>query len=93
MSQLLATMLSLMDIFDRYAANEGDKDTLSKSEVAQLLKNEFPELEPKSKAQVEEMFKRLDLNGDSVVDFPEFMGIVAIMTCMLHGRCTKKCDG
>lgn len=44
MSQLETAMALLMQTFDKYAAAEGDKNTLTKNEVKTLLERELPDL-------------------------------------------------
>ncbi|KAM8897322.1 protein S100-P-like [Spinachia spinachia] len=92
MTQLETAMALLIQTFDKYAASEGSKSTLSKGEVKTLLEKELPGLLKlaKNPVEVDKMCKGLDLNGDSEVDFIEFMAIVATFTCACHDRCPKK---
>lgn len=43
----------------------------------------------KNQAEVDKLLKGLDFNGDSEVDFKEFVVMVAALTCAAHGRCSK----
>ncbi|KAL7374600.1 hypothetical protein ABVT39_003700 [Epinephelus coioides] len=92
MSQLETAMALLMQTFDKYAAAEGDKNTLTKNEVKTLLEKELPDLikAAKDKGQVEKLLKGMDFSGDQEVDFSEFIVMVAALTCACHGRSCKK---
>ncbi|KAM6894831.1 protein S100-P-like [Lycodopsis pacificus] len=92
MTQLETAMAILMKTFDTYAGSEGSKDSLSKGEVKTLLEKELPGLLKAAKNQdaVDKMLKGLDFNGDSEVDFNEFVVLVAALTCACHNRAPKK---
>ncbi|XP_037614007.1 protein S100-P-like [Sebastes umbrosus] len=91
MTQLETAMAILMKTFDTYAAGEGKKDTLSKAEAKTLLEKELPALlkGAKNQGEVDKLLKGLDFNGDSEVDFSEFVVLVAALTCACHNRCSK----
>ena len=40
-NQLIAAMVMIVDVFNKHAAKDGDKLTLSKGEVKDLLKSQF----------------------------------------------------
>ncbi|KAG7234004.1 hypothetical protein INR49_006250 [Caranx melampygus] len=65
----------IITLFHEYASKDGDKDHLSKSEVKQLLKKEFPNFtgEVNSKEVADQLMASLDINGDEKVDFQEFV--------------------
>ncbi|XP_051231295.1 protein S100-P-like [Dicentrarchus labrax] len=92
MTQLETAMAILMKTFDKYAAGDSNKDTLSKAEAKTLLETELPGLlkAAKNPGEVEKLLKGLDFNGDSEVDFSEFVVLVAALTCACHNRPTKK---
>ncbi|XP_039996187.1 protein S100-P-like isoform X2 [Xiphias gladius] len=92
MTQLEVSLAMLMKTFDTYAAGEGNPDTLSKAETKTLLEKELPELLKGAKNQdaVDKLLKSLDFNGDSEVDFSEFVVLVAALTCACHNRHLKK---
>ncbi|XP_026208938.1 protein S100-P [Anabas testudineus] len=92
MTQLETAMAILMKVFDTYAAGEGKPDTLTKGEAKTLLEKELPGLlkAAKNQEEVDKMLKGLDFNGDSEVDFSEFVVLVAALTCACHNRCVKK---
>uniref|UniRef100_A0A3B3BAS8 S100 calcium binding protein P n=1 Tax=Oryzias melastigma TaxID=30732 RepID=A0A3B3BAS8_ORYME len=91
MSQLETAMAMLMQTFDTYAGKDGKKESMSKTEVKTMLEKELPALlkTAKNQAEVDKLLKGLDFNGDSEVDFKEFVVMVAALTCAAHGRCSK----
>ncbi|KAM6960074.1 protein S100-P-like [Tautogolabrus adspersus] len=91
MTNLETAMALLMKTFDTYAGAEGSKDTLSKAEVKTLLEKEMPCLlkAAKNQGEVDKLIQGLDFNGDSEVDFSEFVVVVAAITCACHDRCSK----
>uniref|UniRef100_A0A671XP74 S100 calcium binding protein P n=1 Tax=Sparus aurata TaxID=8175 RepID=A0A671XP74_SPAAU len=91
MTQLETAMAILMKTFDTYAGAEGQKDSLNKAECKNLLEKELPGLLKTSLSyEVDKLLKGLDFNGDSEVDFSEFVVLVAALTCACHDRCPKK---
>ncbi|KAM9489115.1 ictacalcin-like [Clarias gariepinus] len=82
MSQLMQAMAMLIDVFYKYSGKEGDKCTLSKGELKELINTEMgdPGKSASNQAQVEKIFKDLDANADGVVDFQEYVTLVACIT-------------
>nr|XP_019948374.1 PREDICTED: protein S100-G-like [Paralichthys olivaceus] len=80
MPGLCECMKLMGDIFDKYAGKDG-KPQMSKAELAELLRSEFPEA-GNNKAVVDSFFSMLDDDGDGVVDFKEFMALVTALTVM-----------
>ncbi|XP_051800028.1 protein S100-P-like isoform X3 [Acanthochromis polyacanthus] len=91
MTQLETAMAILMKTFDTYAAGEGKPDTLTNAEAKTLLQKELPGLlkNAKNQDEVDKMLKGLDVNGDSEIDFSEFVILVASLTCACHDRSKK----
>ncbi|XP_005741909.1 protein S100-P-like [Pundamilia nyererei] len=91
MTQLQMSMCLMLDTFEKYAKTDGDPNSLSKSEVKTLLEKEMPEMisGAKDKKAVDDLVKALDFDGDGVVDFEEFMAVVAALTCCFRGVATK----
>ncbi|KAL4006361.1 solute carrier family 35 (GDP-fucose transporter), member C1 [Sarotherodon galilaeus] len=87
MTQLQVSMCMMLDTFEKYAKTDGDPNSLSKSEVKTLLEKEMPEMikGAKDKKAVDDLVKALDFDGDGVVDFEEFMAVVAALTCCFRG--------
>uniref|UniRef100_UPI00398F53FB protein S100-A1-like isoform X1 n=2 Tax=Pristiophorus japonicus TaxID=55135 RepID=UPI00398F53FB len=76
-------MQNLMDVFYEYT--EGDKYTLTKSQMKTLVETELNQL-TKNKTNVEafdKMMKDLDFDGDGEVNFEEFVSFIAglMYTC------------
>ncbi|KAK2507281.1 hypothetical protein MC885_004157 [Smutsia gigantea] len=65
----------LKSIFEKYAAQEGDPDQLSKEELKLLIQSEFPSL-LKGPSTLDDLFQELDKNGDGEVSFEEFQVFV-----------------
>ncbi|XP_005148621.1 protein S100-P [Melopsittacus undulatus] len=86
MSQLETAMGMIIAVFDKYAKADGDRQTLTKAELKILLESEFPNFlaSGKDKNAIDGVFKNLDENGDSQVDFKEFVIFVAALTCCCH---------
>ncbi|XP_028284744.1 protein S100-P-like [Parambassis ranga] len=86
MSQLQNAIAILFQTFNDYARKEGKKDMLNKGEVKTLLEKELPGLlqAAKNPGEVDKFIKSLDFNGDSEVDFSEFMELVARVACIIH---------
>ncbi|XP_061235620.1 protein S100-P [Neopsephotus bourkii] len=86
MSQLETAMGMIIAVFDKYAKADGDRQNLTKAELKILLENEFPNFlaSGKDKDAIDKVFKNLDENGDSQVDFKEFVIFVAALTCCCH---------
>ncbi|PWA14802.1 hypothetical protein CCH79_00014535 [Gambusia affinis] len=92
MSQLEVAMATLIQTFDKYAGSDGKKCTLSKTEVKTLMEKELPGLlkAAKNPSEVDKLMKDLDFNGDSEVDFQEFITLVVALTCAAHNRFCKR---
>ncbi|NXL83134.1 S100P protein, partial [Alectura lathami] len=86
MSQLETAMGMTIAVFDKYAKTEGNTQTLTKAELKALLEQELPNFLSmgKDKDAIDRVFKNLDENGDSQVDFKEFVIFVAALTCCCH---------
>ncbi|XP_026156661.1 ictacalcin-like [Mastacembelus armatus] len=86
MSDIQQAMTLLITAFDKYSGKEGDRDTLSKSELKELLENEFGQMLMKAndKAALDRIFNDLDKNKDNSVDFREFATLVCCLTQMCH---------
>ncbi|XP_029298314.1 ictacalcin-like [Cottoperca gobio] len=92
MSDTQQAMALLIGSFSKYAGKEGDKHTLSKTELKELLQNELGDLLGKAndKEAVDRIFKGLDTNQDNSVDFNEFTNMVSCLTVMCHEYFIKK---
>ncbi|KFO12107.1 Protein S100-P [Balearica regulorum gibbericeps] len=92
MSQLETAMGMIIVVFDKYAKADGNSQTLSKAELKTLLENELPNFlsSGKDKRAIDNVFKNLDENSDSEVDFKEFVVFVAALTCCCHNYFERK---
>ncbi|XP_073466573.1 protein S100-P [Aquarana catesbeiana] len=93
MTELETSMALLIEVFDKYACTEGKKETLTKEELKKLMEKELPGFlrGSKGKENCDKLMKDLDENGDSEVDFNEFVIFVATLTCLVHDK-FQKCD-
>ncbi|XP_066892486.1 protein S100-A6 isoform X2 [Kogia breviceps] len=69
----------LVTIFHKYSAHEGDKNTLSKGELKELIQKEFT---IGTDAEVAKLMDDLDRNKDHMVNFQEyvtFLGSLALI--------------
>ncbi|XP_020495874.1 protein S100-A10a [Labrus bergylta] len=77
-SELESAMESLIKVFHKYASKEGQKATLSRRELRELMESELSNflMSQKDPAAVDKIMKDLDTNGDGQVDFEEFVSLV-----------------
>uniref|UniRef100_A0A670Z5J9 S100/CaBP-9k-type calcium binding subdomain domain-containing protein n=1 Tax=Pseudonaja textilis TaxID=8673 RepID=A0A670Z5J9_PSETE len=75
MSHLLRNIRSIICIFEKYAKDDGDCGTLSKGELKQLIQTELTNFvaSPRDKKKLDAQQLLLDINGDSLVDFNEYL--------------------
>uniref|UniRef100_A0A9J7ZB05 Protein S100 n=1 Tax=Cyprinus carpio carpio TaxID=630221 RepID=A0A9J7ZB05_CYPCA len=92
MSQIQQGMALLIAAFYKYSGKEGDKTTLSKGELKDMLTAELGDILGKSsdKAALDKIFKDLDANADGTVDFQEYITLVACITMLCNEFFTKK---
>ncbi|XP_075041813.1 protein S100-P-like [Mixophyes fleayi] len=92
MTQLEKAMVMMIDVFDKYASTEGNKNTLTKGEVKSLMEKELPGMlqKAKDKDACDKIMKHLDENGNSELDFKEFIALVAALTIIGHERFGNK---
>ncbi|KAK1175512.1 protein S100-P-like [Acipenser oxyrinchus oxyrinchus] len=92
MSQLETAMAIIMKTFDKYSGADSNKGSLNKSELKTLMETEFPGFlkSAKNQDEVDNLMKNLDQNGDSEVDFEEFIILIAAFTCACHDYSSKK---
>ncbi|XP_026083975.1 ictacalcin-like [Carassius auratus] len=79
-------MALLISAFNKYSEKEGDKKTLSKGELKDLLTAEMGDIFRKStdKTALDKIFKDLDANADGTVDFQEYVTLVACLTMICN---------
>ncbi|KAL4624830.1 protein S100-A1 protein-like [Arapaima gigas] len=81
-SNLENAMQLMIQTFHKYSGNEGDKYTLSKGELKELLTAELGNYlgNAQDKDAVDKVMKDLDGNNDGEVDFTEFIILVGALT-------------
>ncbi|KAF4088443.1 hypothetical protein AMELA_G00083390 [Ameiurus melas] len=92
MSDLQKGMALLRSTFHKYSGKEGDKCTLTKGELKDLLTKELGDVfgSCKDQATLDKIFKDLDANADGVVDFKEYVNMVCNMTMLCNKPVSKK---
>ncbi|GCB75093.1 protein S100-A1-like isoform X2 [Scyliorhinus torazame] len=82
LSQLEGAMDAIIKVFYKYSGKEGNKYTLTKAELKNLLKGELGAFlkYQKDPNSVEAIMKDLDTNQDGQVDFQEFIHLVTALT-------------
>ncbi|XP_023695524.1 protein S100-Z-like [Paramormyrops kingsleyae] len=75
-------MQLMIQTFHKYSGNEGDKLTLSRGELKELLTAELGNYlgNAQDKDAVDKVMKDLDANNDGEVDFTEFVILVGALT-------------
>uniref|UniRef100_A0A3Q0RFD6 Protein S100 n=1 Tax=Amphilophus citrinellus TaxID=61819 RepID=A0A3Q0RFD6_AMPCI len=73
-ASLTQAMADLIVVFYKYSGNEGDKYTLTKWELKNLLQNDL------CSSGMLGIMRELDDNKDGVVDFKEFVVLVTAVT-------------
>uniref|UniRef100_W5MJW5 Protein S100-A1-like n=1 Tax=Lepisosteus oculatus TaxID=7918 RepID=W5MJW5_LEPOC len=82
MSAIQQAMALLIDAFHKYSGKEGDKYTLSKAELKDLLTNELGDLLGKAndKTAIDKIFGALDHDKSGEVDFQEYVTMVGALS-------------
>ncbi|KAL6489326.1 hypothetical protein MHYP_G00030670 [Metynnis hypsauchen] len=81
-STLENAMQLMIQTFHKYSGNEGDKYTLSKAELKEMLTQELGNYlgNAQDKDAVDKVMGDLDANNDGEVDFTEFIILVGALT-------------
>ncbi|XP_066530341.1 S100 calcium binding protein S [Hoplias malabaricus] len=81
-SNLESAMQMLIKTFHKYSGKEGDKYTLSRGELRELLTEELGNYlgNAQDKDAVERVMNDLDANNDGEVDFTEFIILMGALT-------------
>uniref|UniRef100_A0A3B3ZAK6 Protein S100 n=1 Tax=Periophthalmus magnuspinnatus TaxID=409849 RepID=A0A3B3ZAK6_9GOBI len=79
---IISAMQMLIKTFHKYSGKEGDKYTLSRGELKELLIEELGSYLGNSKDNeaVEKVMNDLDANNDGEVDFTEFIILMGALT-------------
>uniref|UniRef100_A0A8D0B5V5 S100 calcium binding protein A3 n=1 Tax=Salvator merianae TaxID=96440 RepID=A0A8D0B5V5_SALMN len=72
--------------FQRYSRKEGDRHTLSRGELKELLENELPSLQTLQikDGAFEELMSLMDTNKDGQVDFEEYIRFITAACTFFH---------
>nr|XP_029516122.1 protein S100-B-like isoform X2 [Oncorhynchus nerka] len=86
MTDLESSLATIMEVFHRYTEKEGDKHKLKKSELKDMINEELPALtgQVKDQATMDSLMESLDTDGDSELDFQEFMTFITMVTVCCH---------
>ncbi|XP_071399898.1 protein S100-P-like [Centroberyx affinis] len=86
MGRISQSMMSLIEVFNEYAKAEGTVKTLTKKEVKTLFEEEIPSylMGGKNQEEVDKLIQDLDEDGDSEVNFSEFMILISKLTCTFY---------
>ncbi|GAA6092823.1 S100 calcium binding protein S isoform X1 [Tachysurus ichikawai] len=81
-TNLESAMQMLIKTFHKYSGKEGDKYTLSRGELRELLTEELGNYlgNAQDKDAVERVMNDLDSNNDGEVDFTEFIILMGALT-------------
>ncbi|CAL8247245.1 unnamed protein product [Lota lota] len=82
MSHLEQLIVSMVDVFEEYAGQDGKKNQISMDELKQLIDNEVSKPEFQKKILADDVAKAmefLDKNHDGEVNFNEFSRCVATL--------------
>ncbi|XP_030330013.1 protein MRP-126-like isoform X2 [Strigops habroptila] len=76
----------IIDVFHQYSRREGDRDTLTKTELKLLIEKQLANYlkHVKSKATIDEIMKDLDMNKDAQLSFCEVMLLITRVTIATH---------
>ncbi|KAG6923794.1 S100 calcium binding protein A6 [Chelydra serpentina] len=81
---------TLVVIFHKYSGKEGDKNTLSKKELKELIQKELIIGEKMKDADIVRLMEDLDRNKDQEVNFQEYVTFLGALA-MIYNDCLKEC--
>ncbi|XP_078732481.1 uncharacterized protein LOC144947162 [Lampetra fluviatilis] len=76
---------SLIEVFHRYAGEDGDDLSLSVTELRSLIRHELPTMSQhcQSPQAMDNLMRSLDANGDGTIDFSEYMTFLNKFTILI----------
>ncbi|XP_032827322.2 uncharacterized protein LOC116952244 isoform X1 [Petromyzon marinus] len=76
---------SLIEVFHRYAGEDGDDLSLSVTELRSLIRHELPTMSQHCQSQqaMDNLMRSLDANGDGTIDFSEYMTFLNKFTILI----------
>ncbi|XP_053247702.1 protein S100-A6-like [Podarcis raffonei] len=75
----------LVATFHNYTSKDGDKNTLSKKELKELIQKELTVGPKLQDAEIQALMKDLDHNGDQLVNFQEYVTFLGALP-MIHNK-------
>ncbi|XP_077176917.1 protein S100-A11-like [Paroedura picta] len=77
---------SLLAVFQRYAGRDGNARSLSKKEFVTFMNTELASFSKNQKdpGVLDRMMKKLDMNCDGQLDFPEFLNLIGGLAEACH---------
>ncbi|XP_048366079.1 protein S100-A5 [Sphaerodactylus townsendi] len=82
-------LATLVYTFHKYSGKEGDKLTLSKMELKELVKKELALGEKMKDGGIDKLMGTLDKNKDDEIDFKEYTGFLSAL-CMTYNDFFQK---
>ncbi|KAM5201188.1 protein S100-A11 [Hipposideros larvatus] len=82
---------SLIAVFQKYAGKDGNHCSLSKTEFLSFMNTELAAFTKSQKdpGVLDRMMKKLDLNSDGQLDFPEFLNLIGGLAEACHESFTR----
>nr|XP_004667239.1 protein S100-A6 [Jaculus jaculus] len=74
----------LVAIFHKYSGKEGDKNTLSKKELKELVQKELTIGSKLQDAEITRLMEDLDRNKDQEVNFQEYVTFLGALTLIYN---------
>ncbi|XP_010214782.1 PREDICTED: protein S100-A6-like [Tinamus guttatus] len=74
----------LVTTFHKYACKEGDKNTLSKAELKELVQKELSIGSKLEEAEIAQLMADLDRNKDEQVNFTEYITFLGALAMIYH---------
>ncbi|XP_037670134.1 protein S100-A6 [Choloepus didactylus] len=74
----------LVCTFQKYSGREGDKNTLSKKELKELIQKELTIGSKLQDAEIARLMEELDRNKDKVVNFQEYVTFLGALAMIYH---------
>ncbi|XP_072503097.1 protein S100-A6 [Notamacropus eugenii] len=83
-SVLNEAICALIGIFHKYSSREGNKNTLSKKELKDLIQNELGLGSKMEDADIAELMNGLDQNQDQEVNFQEYISFLGALAMVYN---------
>ncbi|XP_044304390.1 protein S100-A5 [Varanus komodoensis] len=82
-------LATLVCTFHKYSGREGDRFTLSKAELKELVRKELVLGEKIKDSGIDKLMETLDKNNDKEIDFKEYTGFLSSL-CMTYNDFFKQ---